>query len=191
MLQVEFRELPGFFALTRFVDGRRGNEGWVPTLFRADRGPHAIRLVRIWPHGFGIAAWYAVPLVEALMRGESLFGATEMPLAPRARCITLRGQQLRDGDLPLCQPLRGATAGDFVRSGADGKATRHKRGTGRRTLSFNVKVQQAHAFAGELVNARRRRAAQDAAPIDTQLTIAEVVHEDQDDVGPGLLRIGM
>jgi len=190
-LDVQLCDLPGFLALARFVDGLGVNEVRVPALFRADRRPHVIRLVRRWPHGLGIAAWDAVPLVEALLRGDSLFRAAEMPLPPRARCIALRRQQLCDGDLPLCQPFRGPTAWDLVSSGADGKAARHERGPGGRTLSLNVEVQQAHALAGELVDARRGRAAQDAATIDAQLTIAEVVHEDQDDVGPVLSRIGM
>src|SRR5262245_44008665 len=126
MPHVEFRDLPGFFALPRFVDGFRGNEVSVPALFRAHRWPYAIRLVQRWPHGLGIAAWYAVPLVEALVRRESLFGAAEMPLAPRARCVPTRGQQLRDGDLPLRQPFRRATTGNLVRSGTDGKAASHQ-----------------------------------------------------------------
>ena len=117
------------------------------------------------------------------MRGKPLLGAAEMPLAPHARGVALRRQQLRDGDLPLRQPFRHAADRDFVGSRPDGEAARHERGTGGRALRLDVEIEQAHAFAGELVDARRGRAAQNAAAVDAQLAIAEVVREHEDDVG--------
>ena len=49
-------------------------------------------------------------------------------------------------------------------------------------MRFDVEVEQAHALAGERVNARRWRAAKNAAAIDAQLAIAEIVREDKNDV---------
>ena len=118
------------------------------------------------------------------MRGEPLFGAAEMPLAPHAGGVALRRQQLRDGDLPLRQSIRDAADRDFVGAGADGEAARHECRPGGRALRLDVEVEQAHAFAGELVNARRRRATEDAATVDTQFAVAKVVREHEDDVGP-------
>ena len=160
--------------------------GWndlrVPALLLPTDGPHAVRLVQRRPHRLVVGARDAVPLVEALMGGEALLGAAEMPLAPHARGVALRRQQLRDGDLPLRQPVRGAADRDFVGPGPDREAARHQRRARRRALRLDVEVEQPHAFAGELVDARRGRAAQDAAAIDAQLAIAEVVREHENDI---------
>jgi hypothetical protein len=55
-------------------------------------------------------------------------------------------------------------------------------------LRLDVEVEQPRAFAGEFVNARRGRATEDAASVDAQLAIAEIVSEDEDDVRLFLLR---
>ena len=58
-------------------------------------------------------------------------------------------------------------------------------------LNLHIEVEQPHAFAGELVNAWRGRATENAATVDAQFAIPEVVHQDEDDVWPILLRNGM
>jgi hypothetical protein len=50
-------------------------------------------------------------------------------------------------------------------------------------LGLDIEVKQAHALGGQLVNTRRRRATQDTAAVDADFAIAQVVHEDEDDVG--------
>ena len=45
---------------------------------------------------------------------------------------------------------------------------------------------RAQSFARELVDARCRRAAQFAAAVGTQITVADVVGENEDDVGLGI-----
>src|SRR5262249_45098364 len=94
-LQVERGDLPGLLALAGFVDGLRGNEVRRPALPRAHRRPQAVRLGHGRPHGVGVAARYPVPLVEALVGGESVLDAAEVPLAPRARGVTPGREQLR------------------------------------------------------------------------------------------------
>jgi hypothetical protein len=50
-------------------------------------------------------------------------------------------------------------------------------------LGLDVEVRQARAFGREPVDARCRRAAKDTAAVATYLAVAEVVHQDEDDVG--------
>ena len=117
------------------------------------------------------------------MGGEAFLGAAQVPLAPHAGGVALGRQQFRDGDLPLRQPVRNPAERDFIGSGADGKAARHERRAGGRALGFHVEVEQPDALGGERVDARRRRAAQDAASVAPELAVAQVVHEHEHDVG--------
>lgn len=56
-------------------------------------------------------------------------------------------------------------------------------------MRFDIEVEQARAFTGERVNARRGGAAQYAAAIDTQFAVTQIVHKHNDNVGLlGLLR---
>src|SRR4029078_862044 len=51
-------------------------------------------------------------------------------------------------------------------------------------LALALKIGEPQAFRCELIDARRRRAAQDAASVTAELAPAEVVGEYQHDVGP-------
>ena len=105
-----------------------------------------------------------------------------MPFAPNAGGVALRRQQLRNGDLPQRQSVRPATDRDFVGPGADGEAAGHEGRAGRRALRFDIEVEQAHAFAGERVDARGGRAPENAASIGAEFAIAEVVREHEDNI---------
>src|SRR5262249_46037486 len=108
--------------------------------------------------------------------------AAEVPLAPHARRVPLLRQNLRDRAFPARQAV-GATADrDGLGSGPDRVAPGQERRTARRALRLGVEVQQAQAFAGERVDAGRRRAAQDAAAVAAELTPPEVVPQEDDDV---------
>ncbi len=145
-IHVQFRDLPGLLALARFVDVFGVDDLRVPALLVADRWPHAFRFVERRPHGLVVGARDAIPFVESLMRGKPVFGAAEMPLAPHAGGVTLRRQQLGDGDLPLGHSVRRAADRNGIRSRADGEAARHERRTGGRALRLDVEVEQPHAF---------------------------------------------
>ena len=147
IIQVQFRDLPSYLTFARFINGFGLCDLRVPSLVVADRWPHAFRLVQGWPHRLVVGARDAVPLIKALMRGEPLFGAAKMPFAPHTGGVALRRQQLRDGDLPLRQPVRDAADWDFVGAGTNGEAARHERGSGGCALRLDVEVEQAHAFA--------------------------------------------
>jgi hypothetical protein len=110
-----------------------------------------------------------------------------VPLTPHARGVSLRRQQLRDGDLPLRQSVGTAADWDLVGAGPDGKAARHERRAGGRTLSLDIEVERDHAFFGKFVDVWCRGAAKNAAAVDAQLAVAEVVHEYEHYVGLLLL----
>jgi hypothetical protein len=50
-------------------------------------------------------------------------------------------------------------------------------------LGLDVEVQEVHALRGQRVDAGRRCAAQDAAAINAEFAVAEVIHQDEDYVG--------
>src|SRR5215831_11409569 len=116
------------------------------------------------------------------MRGKPCLGAAEMPLTPSTGCVASRGQQLRDRDLPQRQPVRNATKRDLVCARADGKAARHERRPTGRALSFDIEVEQPHAFACEVVDTRRGRTAKDATAVNAQFAVAQVVHKHEDNI---------
>jgi hypothetical protein len=66
---------------------------------------------------------------------------------------------------------------------ADRIASGQDAGSARRTLRLHVHVGEAQPLARELVDARRRRAARCAPAVDPQLAVAEIVDEDEQDVG--------
>src|SRR5262249_53293121 len=100
------------------------------------------------------------------MRGKPCLGAAEMPLTPSTGCVASRGQQLRDGDLPQRQPVRNAATRDFVWARGEGKAACHEpRPTGR-ALRFDIKVEQPHAFACEVVDPGRGRPAKEPTAVN-------------------------
>ena len=125
----------------------------------------------------------AIPLVEALVRGEPALGVAEMPLAEHARGVSGIGQHLSHGDLPLDEAVNTSTERDRTIAGTDRVAAGHDRGPRRRALRLNIKVGQAQALRGESVDPGRRCSADDPPAVEAGLAPAEVVHEDQDDVG--------
>src|SRR5262249_5807926 len=100
------------------------------------------------------------------MRGEPGLGAAEMPFTPRTRSVASRGQQLRDGNFPQCQPVGTTARGNFEWAAGDGNST----GQGRRprgcALSLDIEVERPHPFACELVDPRRGRTAKDATAVN-------------------------
>jgi len=100
------------------------------------------------------------------MGGKPRLGAAEMPFTPRTGRVASRGQQLRDGDLPQCQPVGTAAKRDFVGARADGKSARHEGRSTWRALRLDIEVEKPHPFAGELVDTRRGRTAKDATAVN-------------------------
>ena len=108
--------------------------------------------------------------------------AAQVPLAPHPGRVACVRQRAGDGDLPLGHAI-GATGhrhglrarADQVAAGQDGRPA-------WRALGLDVEVQQLQPLVSELVDARRRRAAQHPAAVAAQLTPAEVVPPEHRDV---------
>src|SRR5262245_42544510 len=105
-----------------------------------------------------------------------------MPFAEMRRRVTGRRKRFGDGYFPLRQPVGRARQRHRMRPRTNRKAPGHERRTTRRTLRFDVEIREPRAFARELVDARRRRAAQLAAAVTADLAVAEIVHQDKNDV---------
>src|SRR5215475_8923118 len=106
-----------------------------------------------------------------------------MPLAEVAGAVADAGKQFSDGHFPLRESVKPAADRDRVRAGTDGKAPGHDGRAARSTLRLDVEVEQSQALARELVDAGRWRTAKDATPVRAHLAVAEIVHQDEDDVG--------
>jgi hypothetical protein len=84
-----------------------------------------------------------------------------------------------------------------VGAGTNRKASGHKGCAAWCALRFNVEVQEPRAFRRKFIDAGRRRAAEYAAPVTAHLAVAEVIHQDKNNVrftrrsvgGDGLLAI--
>src|SRR5262249_15982149 len=63
------------------------------------------------------------------------------------------------------------------------KTTCHQGGTRGSALSLDIEIQQSQALAGKFIDAQSWRTTQNAATIDAQLTITDIVGENQNDVG--------
>ena len=96
--------------------------------------------------------------------------------------VTLLRQKLGDGDFPLRQAVRAPPSVDAHGAGADGKAAGHEGRAAGRTLAFDVEIEQPQSFRGQLIDARRRRAAEDAAAVAAKLAVTEVVGKHEDDI---------
>jgi hypothetical protein len=55
----------------------------------------------------------------------------------------------------------------------------------RRALRLDVEIGQPRSLRRELVDARCRRTARDAAAVHAHFAVAEIVHQDEDDVRLG------
>src|SRR5262249_39697797 len=109
--------------------------------------------------------------------------APQVPLAEVARAVAGAGKQFGDRHFPLRQTFEPTTDRHRMRTGTDGKTPGHEGRAARRTLRLDVEIKQSHAFGRELIDAGRRRAAEYATPVRANLTITEIVHQDEDEVG--------
>src|SRR5271170_5270237 len=113
---------------------------------------------------------------------KTTLSLAQMPFAERAGGITSIGQQLGQRDFPLNKPIDRCGNGHRSVACAHRIPSRQQRSSARCALSLDVEVEQAHAFASELVNARRGRATQYPATIAAELAVTEVVGEHENNI---------
>src|SRR6185369_12680744 len=98
----------------------------------------------------------------------------EVPLAEDRRRVAARGEELRERLLPGDDALRQPRRDRLQRAGADRMAPGHERRARRHAVALDVEVEEAQPLRRERVEARRRRAAQEAAAVAAELAPAEV-----------------
>src|SRR5262249_54218163 len=129
----------------------------------------------------------AEPFVESLIVGQTSVVAAEVPLAVIAGRVARVGQGLADSYFPLRQAFFDASRRHRVRDGTNRPATGHQARPAGRALRLHVEVQETHAFPGQRIDTWRWRPPCDAATVSADLTVTEIVREDEHDVRPARL----
>src|SRR6185503_17142325 len=109
--------------------------------------------------------------------------APQMPLAEGSRGVAHAGKQFGKSHLPQRQPFQPAANRHRVSARTDGESPGQESGATGSALRLDVEVEQARAFGSQLVDAWRGRAADNAAAVTTHFAVAEIVHQDEHDVG--------
>ena len=124
------------------------------------------------------AAAVIVDLGEtAVLRAVGVVVA-EVPLAEQAGGVAVGFEQLADGDLVFAQ--HGAAVDGVPHAGAVGPVTGEQGGARRRARGSNVIVLELRRLGGEAVDVR---GFDDGIARETEVAVALVVGDDEDDVG--------
>jgi hypothetical protein len=142
------------------------------------------------PEGLVGRARDAIPFIETLVVGQAALIAAQMPFSESGGRIAGSGKHFCDGHLPLREPFEPAADRHRVGAGTNGKASGQNRRAARRALRFDVEIGQPRPLCREPIDARCRCAPRDPPSINSDFPVAEVVHQDEDDIGLLLLRGG-
>ncbi len=153
------------------------------------RGPNfflnsgVLRVVLVLRFLFGIeVVEVAEELVEAVRRRQEFVAVAEVVLAELASHVALRFQELRDGRVFLLQALRRAGQADLGQPGPEGHLTGEESRAPGGTALLTVVVGEHRTFVGDAIDVRRR-VADHAAAIGTHVEDADIVAENDQDVG--------
>ena len=126
-------------------------------------------------------------LVKAVRDGHRVIGLAQMPLADLAGAVAGLLEDARERPFAGRQPA--ALAGHRHRrhAAADRKPAGDRRGPARRAARLAVKRHELQAFGGQPVEVGRGCPAVLTAAVTAQVTPANVVGHEQDDVGAGPL----
>jgi hypothetical protein len=125
----------------------------------------------------------AIPLVEALVGGKTAGRVAEVPLAENAGGIADVRELLCDGDFPGGQAVPDiARRAVLVQSRAYRVTPRHQSRPRRLTLGLQVVIGEPQPLPRDTVDVRRGSPAQLAAAVYARLTVAEVVHQHENDM---------
>ena len=157
------------------------------------RQRHHIRIKtrRTREHAFVGSARYAVPFVEAAVLRVASFLVAQVPFAEACGGVAAARYQLRERDFPRDEALRQARRHRLQCAGTYRMAPRHQRRARRHAVGFHVEVEASQPFFRQRVDARRGRSAQRAATVTAELTPAEIVGEDQNDIRRLRVRHGL
>ena len=121
-------------------------------------------------------------LVEALAGRPALLARAEMPLAGDAGGVALALEQLAQRHFAGLEGIRRAPDDDGAETQPLRIAPGHQRRARRRASRLHQVLRQPQALAGELVDARRRHAADLARAVGADVAVADVVGQHDDDV---------
>ena len=133
-----------------------------------------------------------VETVPAGMMGRIVGVVAQVPFADAGRGVALRLERLGDGDFAGRQaagrvPPQNAVA-VVAHAAADRVAAGEQGGpAGRADLGGGVEIGEPHPFGGHAVEVGRADA---RMPVAAQVAPAEIIRQDDDDVGPGRLPLG-
>ena len=124
----------------------------------------------------------AEELVEAVDRRQELVAVAEVVLAELAGGVALRLEQFGERRVLLGQPFLGAGQADLEQAGAEAGLAGDERGTPGRAGLLGVVVGEDRTFLGDAVDVGRA-VAHHAAVVGADVPVADVVTEDDEDVG--------
>src|SRR5271167_3334202 len=105
-----------------------------------------------------------------------------MPFAGKKGLIATRFQNRCDGPFSLRQAAALALKGHCRHAAPVGDASSHNRGATGSAAGLAIKGAEGHAFVGHAVEIRRGLAAAFAAGVSSEISPADVVANDEDDV---------
>jgi hypothetical protein len=108
-----------------------------------------------------------------------------MPFAGEVGLVAGLFEDRPEGPLGRRQPAALALERDRRHAAAVRDAARLHRRTARRAAGLRIEGREHHAFRGELVKIGGRHAPVVAAEIGAQIPVADIVADDQQDVGLG------
>ena len=131
----------------------------------------------------GIIGEHVVHLVEAVRRGEILHLVADMPFAKLHRGVVRLLQKLGDGRCLFGETVGVAWCQHGGKRRADRDAAGDEGGAAGGAARLAIIIDEAHAFGGETIEVRCRRAAHNAAAIAAEIAPADVVGHDDHDIG--------
>src|SRR5437660_8770806 len=125
----------------------------------------------------------AVPFIKAVVGGPAPIAVTDVPFAHAHRRVAGIREHIAQPPIPTYDSRVSSRHRDRVIAAANGVTAGKQRRTRWCALRLGRIVEQLKALGGELIDATRVGAAQDAAAVTAQLAIAQVVYVEVNDVG--------
>jgi hypothetical protein len=135
------------------------------------------------PEALVITVRDAIPRDKFVVGRPASIGVANVPFADDIASVAEWCKHVGDGPFPSHQPSHGTRKHHVLVARTNGISPGHQRRTGWSTLRLRCEVEQSHPLFCETVDTRRPGSPQKAATVAAQLAVAEVVHQEIDDVG--------